>query len=211
MKDNNEFASAGLTAGQLNAIVKKLGGHEAALAFLRGELIVSGPVRKWQEKDGVITFTVTSDGTTGPEWIKRLEKGGFRVGDYAKQLLKKMDTTDGVTTDGVTTDVTVLKGELFSDNDRVTSKIRAEAESRGLTEPNPEIACLIRELFTDKELEEMGVWSMVAMHEPIEDADGNPSLLGASRSGGGRWLGACYGEPDSEWGRGSSFAFAAQV
>lgn len=49
MKDNNEFASAGLTAGQLNAIVKKLGGHEAALAFLRGELIVSGPVRKWQE------------------------------------------------------------------------------------------------------------------------------------------------------------------
>ena len=206
MKDNNEFASAGLTAGQLNAIVKKLGGHEAALAFLRGELIVSGPVRKWQEKDGVITFTVTSDGTTGPEWIKRLEKGGFRVGDYAKQLLKKMDTTDGVTTD-----VTVLKGELFSDNDRVTSKIRAEAESRGLTEPNPEIACLIRELFTDKELEEMGVWSMVAMHEPIEDADGYSVLLSADRGGGGRWLGTYYGRPDHRWHRDNSFAFAAQV
>ncbi len=33
---STEFASAGLTAGQLNAIVKKLGGHEAALNFLRG-------------------------------------------------------------------------------------------------------------------------------------------------------------------------------
>jgi len=206
VKDNNEFASAGLTAGQLNAIVKKLGGHEAALAFLRGELTVSGPVRKWKEKDGVITFTVTSDGTTGPQWIKRLKKGGFRVSDYAEQLLNKMSTTDGVTTD-----VSVLTGELFSDDDRTTSKIRAEAESRGLTEPNPEIACLIREKFTDKELEEIGIWAMVAMHEPINDAGGDPSLLSAGRNGDGQWLYACYDEPDSRWGRGSSFAFAAQV
>ncbi len=35
---STEFASAGLTAGQLNAIVKRLGGHERALMFLRGEL-----------------------------------------------------------------------------------------------------------------------------------------------------------------------------
>ena len=206
MKDNNEFASAGLTAGQLNAIVKKLGGHEAALAFLRGELTVSGPVRKWQEKDGVITFTVTSDGTTGPQWIKRLKKGGFRVSDYVEQLLNKMSTTDGVTIE-----VSVLTGELFSDDDRTTSKIRAEAESRGLIEPNPEIVCLIREKFTDKELEEMGIWAMVAMHEPINDAGGGPDLLDADRSGGGRWLAACYDEPDRRWHRDYSFAFAAQV
>lgn len=206
MKDNNEFASAGLTAGQLNAIVKKLGGHEAALAFLRGELIVSGPVRKWQEKDGVITFTVTSDGTTGPQWIKRLKKGGFRVSDYAEQLLNKMSTTDGVTTD-----VSVLTGELFSDDDRTTSKIRAEAESRGLTEPNPEIACLIREKFTNKELEEMGIWAMVAMHEPINDADGGPCLLSANRYDSGQWLLAYYDRPDDWWNRGGGFAFATQV
>lgn len=206
MKDNNEFASAGLTAGQLNAIVKKLGGHEAALAFLRGELIVSGPVRKWQEKDGVITFTVTSDGTTGPQWIKRLKKGGFRVSDYAEQLLNKMSTTDGVTTN-----VSVLTGELFSYNDRTISKIRAEAESRGLTKPSPEVACLIREKFTDKELEEMGIWSMVAMHEPITDAVGVPGLLRAYRSGAGLWLGAFCGGPGGWWLRGFGFAFAAQV
>jgi hypothetical protein len=35
-----EFASADLTAGQLNAIVKKLGGPERALMFLQGLLIV---------------------------------------------------------------------------------------------------------------------------------------------------------------------------
>ena len=38
---SSEFASAGLTAGQLNAIVKKLGGHDMALRFLRGDLQVT--------------------------------------------------------------------------------------------------------------------------------------------------------------------------
>jgi hypothetical protein len=36
----SEFASAGLTAGQLNAIVKKLGGEEGAMRFLQGQLEV---------------------------------------------------------------------------------------------------------------------------------------------------------------------------
>lgn len=63
---SEKFASADLTAGQLNAIVKKVGGHDAALKFLRGELSVSEPTRNWREEDGVIYFSVTSDGTTGP-------------------------------------------------------------------------------------------------------------------------------------------------
>lgn len=205
-KVNNEFASAGLTAGQLNAIVKKIGGPEAALAFLRGELTVSEPTKKWQEKDGIITFSVVSDGTTGPEWIKRLEKGGFRVSDYVKQLLKKMSTTDNVTTD-----MLFLKGELFFDNDRTTSNIRAEAEKRGLTEPNSETACLIREKFTDQELREMGLCAIITMHEPIVDSDGDPSLLSVGRSGNGRWLDACCDLPDDSWNRVFGFAFAAQV
>ena len=37
---SSEFASANLTVGQINAIVKKLGGEDGAMKFLRGELIV---------------------------------------------------------------------------------------------------------------------------------------------------------------------------
>jgi len=62
---STEFASAGLTADQLNAIVKKLGGHDMALRFLRDEILVSTPSRSWRKEDGVIYFSVTSDGTTG--------------------------------------------------------------------------------------------------------------------------------------------------
>lgn len=202
---STEFASASLTAGQLNAIVKKLGGHDMALRFLRDELSVSSPVRSWREEDGVIYFSVTSDGTTGEDWIKRLEGNGFRVGDYAKQVLRSPDFKP---TNGVTTEVAVLKGMLFEDNDRITKKIRAEADKRKLSKPNAELACLIREKFTDKEIEAMGLWYIVAMHEPINDSDGDPCLLIADRDGDGRWLGAYYGRPDHGWDRDNGFAFA---
>jgi hypothetical protein len=202
---SEKFASADLTAGQLNAIVKKLGGHDAALKFLRGELAVSEPTRNWREEDGVIYFSVTSDGTTGEEWIKRLEDKGFRVGDYAKSVLRSADFKP---TTGITTEVAVLKGMLFEDNDRITKKIRTEAANRKLETPNAEIACLIREQFTDEEIKAMGLTWIVAMHEPIKDSAGGPRLLGAYRGGDGRWLRTCYDGPDDGWLREDGFAFA---
>src|SRR3989338_2352286 len=202
---SNKFASAGLTAGQLNAIVKKLGGDEMALRFLRDELSISEPTRSWHEEDGVIYFSVTSDGTTGEDLIKRLEGNGFRVGDYAKQVLRSPDFKS---TSGVVTEVAVLKGTFFEDNDRITKNIRAEADKRKLSKPNAELACLIREKFTDSEIEAMGLWWIVAMHEPIKDSGGGPDLLDARRGGGGRWLRACSGQPDDRWHRGGGFAFA---
>lgn len=202
---STEFASASLTAGQRNVIVKKLGGHEMALRYLRDELSVSEPTRSWREEDGVIYFSVTSDGTTGEDWIIRLESKGFRVGDYEKQVLRSPDFKP---TNGVTTELAVLKGVLFWDNDRITKNIRAEADKRKLSKPNAELACLIREKFTDKDIETMGLWYIPTMHEPINDSDGNPRLLSADRDGFGRWLYAYRDRPGVKWGRGSGFAFA---
>lgn len=204
---SEKFASADLTADQLNAIVKKLGGHEAVLKFLRGELSVSEPTRNWREEDGVIYFSVTSDGTTGEEWIARLEGKGSRVGDHAKSVLRSADFKP---TTGITTEVAVLKGMLFEDNDRITKKIRTEAAAnRKLETPTAEIACLIRELFTDEEIKAMGLTWIAAMHEPIKDSDSGPRLLVAYRSSvGGSWLRTCCVKPDDRWVRESGFAFA---
>ena len=205
MSDQYQFASKDLTMGQVNAIVKKLGGHEAVLKFLRGELLVSEPTRNWREVNGVIYFSVTSDGTTGEEWIARLEGKGFRIGDHAKRILRSADfkpTTD------ITTEVAVLKGMLFEDNERITKNIRKVAGERKLETPNAEISCLIREMFTDEEIKAMGLTWIVAMHEPIKDSDGGPDLLDADRDGDEQWLGACYGRPDGRWCRQDGFAFA---
>jgi hypothetical protein len=193
------------TINWFEAIVNKLGGEEAAERFLRDELAISEIKRAWHEEDGVIYFDVTSDGTTGEQWIARLKEKGYRVGDYASQVLR---SSDFVPTTGVTTRIGVIKGEFFADDKRITKLIRAEADGRDFQKPHAEVACLIREKFTDEEIKAMGLTWIVAMHEPIKDADGHPFLLSASRFGGGWWLRAYWGSPDFGWGRASGFAFA---
>lgn len=160
----------------------------------------------WREVDGVIYFSVTSDGTTGEEWIARLEKKGYHVSVYTKILLRSGDFKP---TSGNTTAIAVLKGVIFKDVDRITKKIRAEAERRKLTKPNVEVACLIREMFTDKEIEDMGLSWIVTMHEPIEDSTGALSLLRSYRYGNGSCLYPRCDDPDGYWDSDGGFAFAA--
>ncbi|MFW0837448.1 MAG: hypothetical protein ACKKL5_00400 [Candidatus Komeilibacteria bacterium] len=159
----------------------------------------------WIEKDGIIHFSVTSDGTTGPERIKRLEDKGFCISDFAKRLL---NSSEFKPTNGITAEVAVLKGDLFSDGDRITKKIRAYAKKQKFTIPNAEIACLIREQFTDEDIKVMGLSWIIAMHEPIKDSDGDPSLLSTLREGDGHWLDAYWDEPDGRWNYNCGFGFA---
>jgi hypothetical protein len=186
------------------AIVNKIGGEEAAEKFLRGELVVSEPTRSWREQDGIIYFTVISDGKTGPEWIAYLEGKGFQLSKYAKSLLNSPDFKP---TKGVVIEVGVLKGMLFNDSERTTKNIRFDAEARKFIKPNAELACLIRDKFTDEDIEAMGLTWIIAMHDPIKDSGGDPNLLVANREGGGRGLGASYDGLVREWSRGDGFAF----
>jgi hypothetical protein len=183
-----------------------IGNPKALQKVLRDALCPSEPTRAWREEGGVIYFSITSDGTTGAEWIKRLEGKGFRIGDYAKSILRSGDFKP---TQSITTEIAVLKGVLFADSKRITKNIRAEADNRKLGKSNAEVSCLIREKFTDEEIEVMGLWGIVTMHEPIKDSDGDLDLLGAVRSDGGRWLSTYYDGPGSRWGRGGGFAFGA--
>ena len=159
---------------------------------------------RWKEKNGVVYFSVTSNGTTGPEWIKRLGNKGFLLENYAKSVLCSPDFKP---TSGVNYEVAILKGMLFENDDRITRKIRAEASRRNLAKPHAEVACLIRDNFSDEEIEAMALWWIVVMHEPIKDSDGNPGLLDVTRNGGGHWLRAYYVRPDDRWSRDGGFAF----
>ena len=131
-------------------------------------------------------FSVTSDGTTGEGWLQRQNSKNFLASDRAKNILCSPDFKP---TNGVTTNIVVLTGILFEDNDRITKKIRSEADKRKLTKPDAEVACLIREKFTDEEIKVMGLYGIVAMHDPIE-------LLGLD-------------DPGHRWSPGFGFAFVA--
>jgi hypothetical protein len=221
--DKPEFVTAEVYPGKLNSLVKNImkqtgvdDPNEAVRLVNSGEWIVSRATRKWREENSVIYFSVTSDGTIGANWIPRLEKNGFKLSKGAKSVL--LSSYFKPSEPGTTTEIAVLKGELFSDNDRITKKIRTEAyagtftQARKLCDPNPEVACLIRENFSDKELEAMGLYWIVAMHDPINDSVGDPGLLSADRGDGGRWLDTYYDRSDLRWSRDGGFAFAvAQV
>lgn len=76
METKMDFASQNLTAGQLNAIVKNLGGEEGALKFLRGELVVQPVVIPEPPPEPVLDFIVRVDRSvkpTYPDWFKKLE------------------------------------------------------------------------------------------------------------------------------------------
>lgn len=193
-----------LSLGQIEALVNKLGGMDGVNKFLRGELIISEPERNWCEKDGIIRFSVTSDGTTGKEWFARLIGKQFRVSRSAQSVLCSESFKP---TNGITYEIAVLKGELFSNNERIASKIRKDAKNRNLTMPNAEIACLIREKFSDKDLKDMGLCWMIIMHKAIKDCDSSPVLLGVDRNGDGFWLGASCDESDRKWALNNGFVF----
>jgi hypothetical protein len=97
---------------------------------------------------------------------------------------------------------------LFGGDCPITKNIHAEADRRVLIKPNAEVACLIRESFSDEDIEAMGLWWIMVMHEPIKDSTSDPGLLGATREFGGRCLGVyCGGGPDSAWHPAHGFAF----
>ncbi|HLM83998.1 MAG TPA: hypothetical protein VK254_02180 [Candidatus Bathyarchaeia archaeon] len=166
---------------------------------------------KWIEEDGVIYLAFPPTvGRTGEGWITYFEKKGDRVSDWAKSVLRSDEFKP---TTGVAYKIAILKGSLWNDSSRITKNIRRDAyagtftKGKTLSDPNAEVACLIRDNFTEEEIEAVGLWWIVAMHEPIKDSDGGPSVLGAGRRGGGRWLRSAFDDPVSGWGRDGGFAF----
>ena len=152
----------------------------------------------------MIVRHVTTDGRTGEQFIDTLTAANYNVGDYGKQLLR---SDKFVPTNGKTYKLVVMKGDEFEDNDRITSKIRDEAKKRGYLTPPVEVAPLLREMVSDEDLEAMGLYALIVMHEPITDSDGRPDVLGINRDGKGRWLSACRGHAVRRWGRGYGFVF----
>lgn len=165
------------------------------------------PTNSWYEKDGIVYFRITFDGTKGVDWMPRLEKKGFRLGDLAKQMLRSLDFKP--TQQGTTVDVAVLRSGLFADSDRDTETICAYAEActmpdqRELIRSNSDLACLIREQFTDEDLKAMGLQFILVMHKSVN----GKSLFCVDRDDTGRRLYAYYDRPFIRWGRDGGFAF----
>jgi hypothetical protein len=192
-----ELLESGLLSDLLHAGAKGINREE----FKK----VCGLNRKWYEKNGVIYFTLPpTDNTTGPQWIERLEAKKYQLSRWAKDILNSQDFKP---TSGIINKIAVMKWMIWDDGKRTTKNISAVANKRKLTEPNLEVICLIREMFSDDDLRDMDLVWIMAMHKPIKDFNGVLRLLSANRDGDGLWLRAAYGEPDGKWPPAGGFAF----
>jgi hypothetical protein len=207
-----KFALDDVEPNRLRALVKnimrqtgKTDPDEAVRAVNSGEWILINPMRRSRESNGVIYFSVTSDGTTGPDWITRLEQEDSCLSDFTKSLLRSNDFKP---TNGVTTKIAVLKGILFDDEKRTIRNIFAEADKRKLTKPSAEVACLICEFFLGEEPEVQDFFYLSVMHKSINGFDGKSGYLGVDYHNVDPELYAEDYDLDSQRGWDEGFAFA---
>lgn len=174
-----------------------------------------------------IAFTVIGTGLSGAEWLKRLEKGGQTVSDRARDILTRpdYDANHRLETGKEYKIVLVNGNEIPKDSERKTDKLkefarrelgrtenlrafeRRELGEKAVAELKGEHALLIREKFTNAELEKMGLWYIVILHKPIVDSSGDARVLDTDRADDKPWVSAFCDDPDHRWSNRGAFAF----
>lgn len=172
-------------------------------------------VPKWWQNDEEVHFILPpTDGTTGKRWIERLNERGYCADEVARGVLESPDFKPTI---GIVREILVLKGKVFRHGDCNPEGMKRIADERGLKydqalEMNPEVACQIREMFSDEELKKMGFENIMVVHKPIKSYDHDPYRLHASRiCDGGRWLSGCYeSRPILQDSAGAAFVVSAK-
>jgi hypothetical protein len=131
------------------------------------------------------------------DYRKALESAGFRIGDYASQILNKISVAKAKTEVDL---VLVTVAELgFKDGAR-RDAIYARAIELGLERCPAEVGPALRLATKDSP------WILVGM-EPITDSDGSLSVFSVVVGSDGRWLSSGCGFPGSFWGGGGRWVF----
>ena len=176
---SREFASADLTAGQLNDIVNKLGGPRKALIFLRGETIFT---------------TKLGTGLTDAEAFREaLKKGGHGISDWGNNIIDQPSFQASIAKEATDVDLVVLSvAELgFKDGARYTD-ICQQAIDRGLMLCPAEVGPQLRLQYQDQP---KGERLIIAM-EAISDSDGDLLVFCVECREGFLLLDGHYGNAD---------------
>ncbi len=133
--------------------------------------------------DGRLYFTVIGAGLTGSQWFDRLETIGYTLSAEAKSVLSNpgYDMIHRLEAGKQYTVVLSPTAEIRDDEDRTTMNLgnyaSAEFGKCAVHDLKAELIFLIREKFTDADLEAMGVEYITMLHTPITDPNGTPCLF----------------------------------
>lgn len=195
MSKHNRFASSELTAGQLNALVKKIGGEKNVRKFLNGKLSISleraarhrlpnGQVTlesliqcvpTWHEKNGVVNFLVEYERWTYSKQLSRLMGSATGVDTPARGVFSQQHIED-IPPTKVVTKIAVFTGAFFKAHGcKTIGDVCRVAAQRRMSQPSIEVVGVVCEAFTNSDIGGMGISHMVFMHRP--------SMLAADQSG----------------------------
>ncbi len=192
---SQDFASANIMGGQVNSLIKILGGREVVMGILSGNLKVTleQAIGKWKGIDGEFTLKVESDYVKGPEWIPRLESKNRRVPTEAKVLLM----SSAFSPTRIEYDILIVR--VNKGEDRVAGLIVDKARESGAQLPTLETACLVRELLTDDDILNMGFSELVFLHTPVRGENGMNDVFVIDLGRTGNVLTTRQVTPDSCW------------
>lgn len=186
---------------------KEMIDHQKIFAKLL-EGVVEDPEIDPQD-EGVIYLTVTlKEKTELREWLTRMQKRNREIG-WKTYMLLNPETFKFLPPGEY--DIAILKGSSFRNADRTLNKIREKANNMGLVTPHASIACLVREQFSDAEIESMGFMEIVTVHEPIKHHFGYDDygkyLLTIGWTINARIFDATWANPEYERLRKTGFVF----
>lgn len=195
-----DFASANLTAGQLNAIVKKLGGEAGVQRLLRGELTVV----EAQPREFPVWKTVRLGvHKTADAYRKALEAGKHRCGEWVTDLFGKpayhcaSEETDVDLVALFVDDLGFKRGALYS-------QICEKALSMGLELCPAEVGPALRLTY---ENQPRGERLFIATKPFSGSADELDLFAMEVSGGGGLWLRGDCGPSDRYWEPDRRFVF----
>ena len=153
-------------------------------------------------KNKILRKTIELTEKSPQEYEEELIKQGYQIGDYAKQILKKVETLKQKEDADL---VSFSVAQLGFPSGATLKQIYDKAKELGLELCPPQVGPELRLSYTDQFMNE---YLVVAM-DPINDSEGSPGLLSVGRSSVGEWLGY-DGRVGSEWDGDGRFVFRSR-
>ena len=139
---------------------------------------------------------------TADAYRKALTEAGYRIGDWADDILGKTAFTVASEETEVNLVVRSVEDLGFKKGAKY-SEICARAQELGYQFCPAEVGPALRLAY---ESQPNGEWLLIAM-EAIADSDGNLSIFYVGHGDDVRWLGADYSNPDDYWSSSLRFVF----
>jgi hypothetical protein len=209
------MAGTDITASQMSEFFRlgALPGSHVNRGTFQAYLERRNPFTFERNEHGHVVLTFTGLDLTGAAEVKRLRAAKYRVDYDAKScflstLEDSYDRKHLLEAGRIYKVALMPRLEIVRDSNRTTANLRKRGmEHHGYGMPLAGLIPRVREVLSDKQMEELGIWYVAALHEPITDSDGDPRVLHASRGGGGRWVSVVCDDPDDQWDDVGSFVF----